>query len=256
MERITVITLTRGRPNLLLRAINSVHAQQCSVPIDHFIAIDDCEETRLMLSQKKDLPANLSWNFIARRQSDTSGPGRSAVIRNQYVRQQVNATWISFLDDDNEFEPNHLESLLLCARKSGCRAVHSWLKMFYPDGRPFIEERDPWTCDEEMARIVYHAMVAKGVCVPGTNIFRDRADPLDVSDPVRSVDTGEWLFTRQLLMEIPFPEGYSEKDWYEMQTEDDKLLDRLIEFGEPIACSRQPTLKYYLGGYSNTRCFI
>ena len=253
-ETIAVVTLTRKRPHLLGRAIASVAAQTCSAMVQqHLIAIDDCVKTRRLLEGIIGLPASVSWLFFPRCPADCSGPRRSAVIRNSCVQRLDQSTWISFLDDDNEFEPEHLESLWLCARESGCRAVYSWLQMFQIDGRPFIEPRDPWTRDSEQARAVYKRMVERGVRSPGSNIFRDRADSLNTPDPVRSVDTSTWLLRRDLLVEMPIPEDYSQADWDSMTTEDDKFLAKLIETGEPIRCSRRATLRYYLGGYSNTR---
>ena len=251
MERIAVVTLTRRRPHLLRRAISSVAAQVCSVPSLHFVAIDDCPPTAAMLESCSDLPRNFDFALLPREPLDRSGPARSAILRNACVRRLA-VDWISFLDDDNEIEPDHLESLWRCAHATGCRAVHSWLHMFHSDGRPFLDEMDPWTRDPEAAREKFRRMVTLGVRSPGSNLFRDRADPKGAENPVRTVDTSAWLLRRDLLLEAPVPEQYSDSDWETMTTEDDKLLAQLIERGEPTACSRRATLRYYLGGYSNT----
>jgi hypothetical protein len=84
-------------------------------------------------------------------------------------------------------------------------------------------------------------------------VFKDRADPLDHPDPVRSVDTSAWLLARSLLLEIPFRDDFTDLDGETRTGEDDKLLADLINRREPIACSHKATLRYYLGGYSNNR---
>lgn len=249
MSEVTVISLTRNRPNLLPRAIKSVASQTVAASIHHLIVVDDCSETRDLLETNA-WPPNLSWVTIPRVANDVSGPGRAAVLRNIGVRR-AESPWISFLDDDNEFETDHIESLIDLAKGTGRRAVHSWLRMYHSDGSPYLVEQDPWTRDPEYAHEKYLEMVSKGVRTPGSNVFQDRADCFQTAAPVLSVDTGEWLLSRQLLLEIPIPEAYTPDDWRQMRTEDDKFLEVLANSGEAVACTMKPTLRYYLGGYSN-----
>jgi hypothetical protein len=70
-------------------------------------------------------------------------------------------------------------------------------------------------------------------------------------DGVQSVDTSEWLFTRELIRTIPFPEVFTNEDWFNMTGEDNKLLAALVAADIPIASTHMPTLSYTLGGYSN-----
>jgi len=154
--------------------------------------------------------------------------------------------WVAFLDDDNEFEPPHIESLLQCALETGCRAVHSYMKMYHRDGRPFIEERNPWCNDPEDAAAEYRWMVTRGVRSPYDNVVRDSMDPEDHSP----VDLGEWLLRRDLLEEVPFETEFSAQDLAIGRHEDDVFLDALRDRREPVACSGLATFRYYLGGYS------
>ena len=98
---------------------------------------------------------------------------------------------------------------------------------------------------------VQFELCSQGVFTPGSCIVKDRADPIDHPNPVRTVDTGEWLLARELLIEVPFRDDFNAVDEANVTGEDDKLLTDLINKKEPIACSNQPTLIYYLGGYSN-----
>jgi glycosyltransferase involved in cell wall biosynthesis len=143
-EEITVITITRNRPQLLLRAMASVQRQKCEHSISHLILVDDCEQTKLMLERSFELPQNVMWRSISRDANEHSGPGRSSRLRNLGV-QSSTAEWIAFLDDDNEWLENHLQALIASAHTTGYTAVHSYLQMVNSDGTPYLEERLPWS---------------------------------------------------------------------------------------------------------------
>jgi glycosyltransferase involved in cell wall biosynthesis len=248
-QTVTVITLTRMRPDLLFRAMASVSKQDAPAAIEHLILIDDCAETAARLGAA-DLPAVTKWELIRRKAPEIPTAARLAALRNYGVRSSA-SDWICFLDDDNEFAPNHISALLERAEATGCRAIHSWMKIFHSDGRPFLERLYPWSLDVEGGRDTYRKLVALGIMEPGSNVARDRSYPEEVEGFAGSIDTSEWLFSRNLLLEVPFPEMYSDEDCAVLKTEDDKLLEALLALEEPIACSEKATLHYYLGGYSN-----
>ncbi|MCP2258274.1 Glycosyl transferase family 2 [Streptoalloteichus tenebrarius] len=247
---ITVVTITRNRPGLLARAIRSVAAQERVDRVEHLVVVDDCAPTFAFLRHRRSLPDNLRWIVVSRSAGEVSGPGRSSRLRNLAVRVSE-AEWIAFLDDDNEYTPDHLASLLARARATGCRAVHSHLVMLNQDGSPYLEQRSPWSREEAEGRAEYARMLAAGVVSVGSCVRRDRLDPLDVPDPVVSVDTGEWLLARELLLEVPFRDEFDADDAARSIGEDDKFARDLQARGEPVACTGKPTLRYYLGGYSN-----
>lgn len=249
-EDITVITITRNRPELLQRAMKSVQRQTCNAHISHLILIDDCPATQTLLANIPMLAQNTTWEYMPRTEQDRSGPGRSSRLRN-YGVQRAESHWIAFLDDDNEWMENHLQELLRCAQNTGARAVHSQRKLLYKNGTPYLEERMPWTRNPEDGKRWYRELCAKGVVSPGSCVMRDQADPFDHPDPVRAVDTGSWLLARELLMEVPFRDDFNTLDETNVLGEDDKLLADLIAKRERIVCNQQPTLLYYLGGYSN-----
>jgi len=251
---ITVVTLTRRRPELLSRAIKSVRAQAVSASIHHLVLIDDCPLTLQHLDQL-DLDNQprytISYRLCRRGPTDQSGMARSARLRNLAVTLS-STEWIAILDDDNEFSADHLAMLLDTASATGARAVHSWRRVYCPDGSPFCEPRDPWTSGQR-AFDRFAWLAAKAVRTADSNVFRDRCDPVGVSDPVRTVDSSEWLLHRSLFDTVAFDEVYSPEDWENMIGEDDKLQRDLVAHQIAVACSERPTLKYYLGGYSNTR---
>ena len=248
---ITVITVTRSRPVLLLRAIESVRRQDYRGHLRHLVLVDDCPATTAVLQTVVRQVPHLSWRSMSREPGEQSGPHRLARLRNLAVRI-ARTPWVAFLDDDNQYEECHLSSLLACALATGVPAVHSERTLHRPDGSPYLEPRMPWKRDHAEGRRVYRELLDKGVFVPGSNVVHDRADPLDHPDPAQMVDTSEWLFARDLLLRIPFCERYSLSDWEQMIPEDNKLLRRLVAERVPIASSRLPTLRYCLGGYSNS----
>lgn len=251
LDSITVVTITRERPHLLVRAIRSVRLQDYSGQIIHTIIVDDCGATAKMLTEGNyPTSQSFTWRLAQRRVGESSGPTRLARLRNSAVNVTETA-WICFLDDDNEFEREHLSSLVACAIRTRSPAVHSHRKLFYSDGRPYLERNMPWKrCREERERI-YCELRSKGIFTEGSNIVKDRADPKSHPDPARMVDMGEWLFRRELLIRFPFCEEYSYDDWLEVTPEDKKLLHTLVDHSVPIVSTCKPTLKYYLGGYSN-----
>lgn len=270
METITVVTLTRRRSALVRRAIASVRAQDYPGAINHLVVIDDCAESAANLA---------SVESSARRRvivhCEPRAPGeipegatgidvvypRIARLLNIGVRM-TDALWVAFLDDDNEYEPNHLSSLVECAVRNDCPAVHSFRQVYYADGSPYLAPRFPWARDPEDGARIHDVLCSRGVWVRHSNVLKDRAGPygftpfrnstiLSSRDPVFLVDTSVWLFERSLLLRYPVPEAFSDQDVRENTAPDDKLLEVLLAGGVRIVASGLPTLRYYLGGISN-----
>jgi glycosyltransferase involved in cell wall biosynthesis len=243
---ITVITLTRRRPMLVQRAMRSVQGQQTSHTVNHVVLIDDCPDTRAALEAVSGQYPNAEVLYMPREAHEVSGPGRSSRLRNFGVRRSADS-WIAFLDDDNEWTADHLQNLVECAREHGVRAAHSYVSLLNRDGSSYLEPRWPWARSGTEAEQIYLDYVAKGICAPGSNVIRDRPGIYD-----EPVDSSAWLLSRELLLEVPFEERFSQRDAENLVGEDDKLFRALVGKGEPMACTRQATLRYYLGGYSNS----
>jgi glycosyltransferase involved in cell wall biosynthesis len=253
-EPVTVVTITRGRPQLLSRAIASVQAQDHDGPLLHAIVVDDEPMVYAATYCRWGHGApwrGLSWTVADRDPGDRSGPGLLGRLRNRAVRAATTPA-LAFLDDDNEFEPHHISSLVACMRQTGCPAVHSQRRLYWRGGTPYVDPVMPWKRDPAEGRRVYAGLHRRGLFVHGSNVVRDRADPAGSPDPARMVDTSEWLFERDLLLRLPFCEEYDHRDWVEVVPEDNKLLRALVDQGIPLACTHMPSLRYYLGGYSNS----
>ncbi|WP_051854881.1 glycosyltransferase family 2 protein [Streptomyces sp. NRRL B-1347] len=247
VEGVTVVTLTRYRPVLVQRAMRSVRAQVTDVPVRHLVLIDDSQETLTALREVTDAFPHCEVRYVPREPHEKSGPGRSSRLRNLGVRLSGSA-WIAFLDDDNEWTPDHLQSLLDQARAHSVRAVYSEVGLLDKDGAPYLEPRWPWANSVAEAERTYADYVAKGICVPGSNVIKDRPGTYEVP-----VDTSAWLLARELLLDVPFEEEFTAADADGLVSEDDKLYYRLVQGREPMVCTGRATLRYYLGGYSNSR---
>jgi glycosyltransferase involved in cell wall biosynthesis len=248
---VTVVTLTRHRPDLLERAIRSVEDQRTTAALEHLVLVDDCPTTARLLAARPPGRVPLRHESHGRSARVQSAPAWCAALRNHGARA-ARGRWIAFLDDDNELAPDHLDALLATAAACDVRAVHSWLRLRNRDGTPFTEPRDPWRRDPAASHARYQWALDRGVRTPGSPIVRDRCDAPGTPDPVRTVDTGEWLLRRDLLLAVPFPTDLAGRDRSgSVYGEDDALLDSLVALGEPVACSRRATLLYTLGGYSN-----
>ncbi len=258
MDSITVITMTRKRPDLLKRAISSVRSQDYLGEITHLIIVDDCIQTAQALTKIESAShRKLISHFASRAPGEIPDSARLDLLRtrlsglrNQAI-QMADSRWIAFLDDDNVYEANHLSSLIACAYQNKYSAVHSYRKIYQADGSPYLEHRFPWVRDPEEGKRVYELCCARGVWIRDSNILQDRADPKGHPDPIRMIDTSVWLLERSLLLQYPIPQQFTQEDLVHNTGDDDKLLELLIEREVPIGTTGLPTLRYYLGGYSN-----
>lgn len=271
MDEITVITLTRGYNTALLRAVASVLHQDYPGRIVHRIIVDNCLKTYIRLSQLESSENRiLKLHLEARTRGELKKDPRDK--RTVYPRiarllnlgvEMSETRWIAFLDDDNQYEPNHLSSLVNCAKQNRCSAVHSGRMLYYRDGSPYLEPRFPWVRARRDQVRIYRLLCERGVWIPGTNILYDRADPrgtgkfrnstiLSNEDPIFLVDTSVWLLDIDLVRTYPVPEKFSEKDFRENTAPDDKFLEQLLDNKVPIRSSGLATVRYYLGGISNS----
>ena len=242
-HKVTVLTVTRGRPSLLERAIDSVD-RQSHPNIMHIILIDDCIDTYLAL-KKKQWSRRVHYFLRARLADEKSGPVHLAELRNLMIRM-TNTKWLCFLDDDNEYEADHISRLLECAHHHGVSAVHSWTRLFTFNNELYLEEIWPWCRDKKQGKVKYQNMIKKGAIEPGSNILREGVDNF----PDRCVDTSAWLLDRSILSANTMSSDFSFQEWVDNKAEDDKLMNYLLQREEPIVCNEHASLKYYLGGYS------
>lgn len=171
MQDITVVTVIRRRLDMLWRCSASVERQDYCGDVSHLVIIDDCRQTLATLEDNPRLPAGMCNIYMLRRPEDKNGPNRLAYLRNLSA-WQIMSPWMSFLNDDNEFEPSHRSSLYLTAHEDELDAVYSHDRIFNSDGTPFLEEYWPWTRTWEEAEGEYIFYCSVGVIIRGSNLQR------------------------------------------------------------------------------------
>ncbi len=264
MTGITVITVTRGRPDQLMRAMASVACQDYAGVVEHLVVVDDDARTIASLtgherSTLRPLRVEPRGAIAARREGDRSFVYPHLARLLNVGIHLARYPWVAFLDDDNEFEPDHLSSLADLARETGSLAVHSGRQFVWPDGSPYLERHLPSASTREEGERLYELLCRRGVWVRGTNIVLDRVDRgsmasapnstvMGAIDPVFLVDQNLWLISRALLIDVPVPEVFSATDIAENTCPDDKMLAALTVAGVKIRSSGRSTVKYTVGG--------
>lgn len=134
---VSVITATTGNPKLR-RAIESVQAQ--TYPrVEHVVVIDGtsgAESVRAMLpsARKHDIQViPLPFN--------TGADGYNGHRIYAACIYLANGRYISFLDEDNWFEPHHIESLMRLIEMKGLEWAHALRNIVDADGR-FVARDD------------------------------------------------------------------------------------------------------------------
>jgi glycosyltransferase involved in cell wall biosynthesis len=252
---VTVVTPTRNRPVELARAMASV-ASQRGVRVEHLVIGDNCPalaDPAILDDLSSRFPDAVIRNVTGAEHAGLPQdylPARLSTLRNMCIAA-ASGDWIAQLDDDNEFEPEHLNSLLEClAAHPGVEVAHSWRRLVRADGSPYeIAGENPWHPDASLRASSYARLVELGVFAPGSAVVRDalRAGGQEFN----GVDTSELLVSRALYRRFPFPTAFS-RWWRKLEwTEDYAWCVQVDRAKVPMACSRRATLRYYMGGYSN-----
>ncbi len=238
---VEIITITRGRPVLLNRALRSALTQTYTGEISVKVVIDDCRETSAFMEKEYASTPCVSWIYKPRSETEESGPALLAKLRTEALLSS-SALYVSFLDDDNEYYPFHIEKLADFMAAKNCDAAFSYLELFNRDGSRFLEHRFPWSRVEQEK--VYLEKVAEGIMTPNSNIKRDKYGV--------SIDTNAWMIRRSSLGEtFRIDDRFDHGDWKENLAEDDKMMFWFMENNKKVLPNGVVSVKYYLGGYSN-----
>ena len=124
--RVATVIVTYRRPEMLLRAVHSALAQ--SMENQAIVVIDDG-------GGLPDMPADPRL----RTYSMPVNSGTPHLLRNIGIRL-TQSPFVAFLDDDNEWEPDHLDTALAALDAGSARErpdlVYTALRRTFPDGRP------------------------------------------------------------------------------------------------------------------------
>lgn len=250
LPSVTVIMVTDGRRNTLDRALASVEDQHFAGPIRVLLILDRCDPAELNLGAIRH-PFQL-----LRIDLDAAMPAidRVARLRDMAVRL-CETELVCFLDDDNRWEPYHLDSLYAAMRRADVPAAHCWRRLVPREGADWNGESFPWLDHGSSAeRAKFEACRELGIITPGSRIVRDTAIAGPAGADASMVDLGAWLLRTDLLRLFGIsatPPGFDGP--VDGVGEDDILLGQLKAAAIPITCTEQVTLAYALGGFSNDK---
>ncbi|MPL99924.1 UDP-4-amino-4-deoxy-L-arabinose--oxoglutarate aminotransferase [bioreactor metagenome] len=251
-EGVSVIVLTKNRKEKLVEAINSVLMQDFKGSIEILLIGDNCNY--LDCIDRLKLPKNIKIkknNIILDRYFDEKPTVcRVATLRNISINL-VSQNFICFLDDDNQWEENHISSLIDSMNQHNCKATFSWRKLFLENGKPFIPKSWPWIGSDISQDVLSDIYLNLGVLDENSNILKDCFEAIYQNRDYATIDMGAWLFRKEIFDIIKFRTNYSEEEINSVVTEDDVLLKDLKKLNFIVHPSQKATLKYYLGGYSN-----
>ncbi|MEV0616646.1 DegT/DnrJ/EryC1/StrS family aminotransferase [Nonomuraea sp. NPDC050404] len=258
---VEVVVVTRGeRPRLLAAALESVAAQRdldadISVTVWHDKGAGAPGAVLLPSERDEGAGATGTLELDGVRLTTVGHSGavpaepwtRVATLRQFAVDRRI-GDYLTFLDDDNTWAPDHLAALLALARR-GYPAVHSWRRMIDADGNPVLVDRFPWLPPGDKAIQRLAELASAGMMSADSSVIRDAVRRPDGG--VGMVDMGEWLFDSKVLplLRIATPRSAAEVE--ERIGEDDLLLRQIVRLGIPTASTQRETLRYRLGGMSN-----
>ena len=135
---ITVITPTIGSPKLL-DAINSVQNQTYNV--NHLIVVDGSEYTDKVLNMapKNAVFKNLNIVVTPENTGKTGGDFYGHRIYAAYPHL-LNSDYILFLDEDNWYEPDHVETLVRAIEEKNLDFSYSLRKIYSPDKKYLCDD--------------------------------------------------------------------------------------------------------------------
>jgi GT2 family glycosyltransferase len=133
-ERIMVITPTTGKETVV-QAIESVNNQ--TVFTEHLVVIDGSQAEQDLGNIKYDWTRTLTMKLP----ENVGGGGWYGHRVYAAMPLMVNADYILFLDEDNWFEPNHVETMIAKIKSKDLMWAHSL--------RRIINERDEYVFDDD-----------------------------------------------------------------------------------------------------------
>lgn len=142
MEKIAVCVCTRNRPNMLARCLRSIapRRQRSVSPGDislEYIVIDNAPSARVWRVVKSVMPDAI---YIKEPHPGLSYARNAALA----AALDVGATWIAFIDDDEEAADDWLFNLYWSARRYDADVCHGQIRYRFPADAPAWRCKAPW----------------------------------------------------------------------------------------------------------------
>ncbi len=258
---ISIIIPTVHRLQSLKRAITSIEHQDYPGKIEIILVTNNTNETwlkqLLQIRQKCKFACHICEFPFTKEEIEKNplldfyGPARTSKLRNIGVLAS-NGAYIAYLDDDNEYVPSHISSLIdVLADNPKAQAAYSWRNILWSNGSPYTHAYYPWIKkpNDIHAHYIYLELLAKGIFTEGFNTMSDQLLSSG-NEQLLTVDSSEWLMERDFASRFPFPEMYTFREISQNITEDYLLCKHIADAKVEVCCSQKYTLNYYLGGAS------
>lgn len=251
MKSIAVITFAmKSRKELLLKCIDSVKNQLTDCEIKQYIFYKDEQVVEYL-----DKNIGIDCGIKTIKYDEINIPYISmkmAILRNMAMKY-VDEDYLCFLDDDNEINPLHIQSLISLIINNKVEAAHSWRYLVHDDNSLFDGSYYPWhnKNDSKTKSLIHSWCVDNRLIIPGSPVLRDRYIEDENHLNISNIDMNEWLFSTSMIKSIQFDEDFSQSDQENELAEDFKLLLRLKNNNITYICSGLASVKYRLGGFSN-----
>ncbi len=243
-QQILVLTLHVPGRNLA-RCARSVARQTGGGDVLHRVVVDGepaPEVDRALRALSSTLGFQLS--YAGTRYIDRPPLERVARLRADALAN-ADAEWIAWLDDDNWWDADHLETLMGIVADERV-LPHSWRRLWASDLQPYRDRANPWRAEDAGGMSHADVLFRNGVRSSELHLMRDAVFREPVDGFAGSIDLGEWLFPGELAHELgmPLPTGV------DGPFEDDLLLWEILSRGIRPCASCRYSLNYVLGGTS------
>lgn len=206
---VTVITSTIGRPELR-QCIESVRAQTHKA--SHFVFVNGPKyhaSARLVLQDFPEVTA-----FYLPEETGDYGTGGSMADVFAAAPFLTRSDWIFYLDDDNFYEPSHIESLMAFAKANDLKWAYSLRKL--------IEKSGEYICDDDWCSIGAY-------------------QPRSAEIGTRIIDNSCFALSRRVAQRYALA-------WTALPIVADRCVQMaLVESGVRHGCTGLPTVNYRLG---------
>lgn len=210
---VSVVIPTRGRPALLLRAIEGVLAQ--SVASLEVIAVIDGDDPATVAAVEA--VADPRVRYLALAQSGGPGAARNAGVA------VAKGEWVAFLDDDDEWSPAKLETQLAAAARAGDVGdrliVMSRSRVITPEAE-FIRPTEGFADDRPIDEWLFD----RRSWMKGGQSF---------------IQSSSLMAPRSLLLRAPFPSTRLHEDW-------EIVIDAIKQHGCRLVTAPEPEVLHYL----------
>lgn len=219
-KSVAVVTTTIGRPELE-QAIISVQEQ--TYPCQHYVFVDGKQHWEKVKHLEAKYP-NVIFTFLPMNTGGENNIGNGAIhaILPYLLKEEI----FCFLDDDNWYEPDHVEHLANMIEQHDLDYAYSLRKLYTPDYR--------FLCNDNWESLGYWF-----VNVDEYYYWENKRTHFFNKNNPHLVDTNCYGITRKIAFDLS-------KEWFSGVINDKRVFAKLIKMNAKGGCTAQTTVNYKL----------